>query len=243
MSPTPRDPSPSSTIGHPTLTRRAAITAGALWSAPAVVTVCAAPAFAASTRPRDYVALFDTQSANTNQNNTDASTWPHGLITDADPSKKTVRFTLGMQMMPYNNAVYQIPFDTYKNWTSGPITVNLTFDNTVYRLMDSQSTWRDQPDNGGSAWKWTSTSVSGTQTTLTFTHDEIAMNGNTLGMPTQTGAFSVLFTLLKNPGVQKPPAIQPAGGRTVTNSMSISVSSQLPTARTNYVQEDSSQLF
>lgn len=217
------------------------------WTAPAVVVAGTAPALAASpppVQPGEYVTLFDTQAANTNQNNTNATTWPHGLLSDSNPSLQQVKFQLGMQMMVFDQSLYNVvPFDTYKNWTSGSITVQLTFDNTVYRLLDDQPAWPDVGDNGGTPWTWTNTSTSGTSTTLTFTHAEIAMNGNTLGMPTQTGAFEILFELLDNPGVQAPPAVQPANGRTVTNSMQVTLSSELQSYTVPYVQEDSVQLF
>ncbi|WP_271395351.1 hypothetical protein [Neomicrococcus lactis] len=216
---------------------------GATWAGATLMVVSPAPAMATSFIPGKYVTLFDTQAANTNQQDTNATTWPHGLLTDANPSLKQVKFQLGMQMMPFDESLYKVvPFDTYKNWTSGPITVQLTFDNTVYKLLNSQSTWNDLPDNGGTAWNWTNTSTSGTKTTLTFTHSQIAMNGNTLGIATQTGGFEILFELLKNPGVQAPPSYQPANGRTVTKSMQVSVSSSLTTSTIPYIQENSTQI-
>lgn len=222
--------------------RRKVVTAIA-WTAPAIVVAGAAPAFAASYSPGQFVTLFDTQGANTNQNNTNATTWPHGLLSDSDPSLQQVKFQLGMQMMVFDQSMYNVvPFNTYKNWTSGPITVQLKFDNTVYQLLDAQATWVDPGDSGGTPWTWTHTSTSGTSTTLTFTHAQIAYNGNTLGIPTQTGMFEVKFKLLRNPGVQTAPPTQPANGRTVTNSMQVTLSSGLQSYTVPYVQEDSSQL-
>lgn len=226
---------------HPA--RRTVLAAGAAWSAATIVAASPAPAFAASSTPRpgDYMALIDTQAVDTNQKDTNATTWPHGLISDDGDDR--VKFQLGMQMMLYDESLYNtVQFDTYKNWTSGPITVQLTFDNTVYELLADQATWLDEADNGGAAWEWTATTTQGAWTTLTFTHDSIAYNGNTLGMPTQTGGFVIPFTLLKNPGAQTPPSNQPAGGRTVTDSMRISVNSDLQRAETLYVQEDSTQI-
>lgn len=225
--------------------RRKVVTAIA-WTAPAIVAARTAPAFAASSphSPGQFVTLFDTQGANTNQNNTNATTWPHGLLNDFNPSEQLLRFQLGMQMMVFDQSMYNVvPFDTYKNWTSGPITVQLKFDNTVYKLQDAQATWVDVGDNGGTPWTWTNTSTSGTWTTLTFTHAQIAYNGNTLGIPTQTGMFELKFKTLRNPGVQTAPPDQPAGGRTVTNTMQVTVSSALQSYTVPYVQENSVQLF
>ncbi|APF40847.1 hypothetical protein [Neomicrococcus aestuarii] len=241
-----QSPAQPLTISRPTVGRRPMIGAGLAWTAATILAAGPAPAFAASSTnlAGQYVTLADTQSANTDQGDTNATTWPHGLITDENPELKQVKFQLGMQMMIFNEAMYkEVGFDTYKNWVSGPITVRLTFDNTVYKLLDNQSTWIDLPDNGGSAWTWTSTSTIGTWTTLTFTHSQIAYNGNTLGVATQTGVFEILFELLRNPGVQQPPTIQPANGRTVTNSMQINVSSSLQDVTIPYVQENSSQLY
>lgn len=234
MPATPPAPSPS---------RRDVVRAAA-WATPAVLVAGAAPAFAASLNPGAYVTLIDTQAANTNQNNTNATTWPHGLLNDFNPSEMQLRFQLGMQMMVFDQSMYNVvPFDTYKNWTSGPITVQLKFDNTVYKLQSDPATWVDLGDNGGTPWTWTNTSTSGTSTTLTFTHAQIAYNGNTLGIPTQTGMFEVKFKLERNPGVQTAPPAQPAGGRTVTNSMQVTLSSGLQSYTVPYVQEDSVQLF
>ena len=230
-------------MSTPQMSRRTMVKATA-WTTPAIFVAQAAPAFAASSSAAKYMTLIDTEGAATNQNDTNTSTWPHGVIADNDPSQQKVKFKLGMQMMIYDQAMYNtVTYDTYKNWTSGPITLKLTFDNTVYQLLDSQATWTDSADNGGTAWRWTSTATSGTSTTLTFTHDQIAFNGNTLGIPTQTGAFEVLFKLLRNPGVQPAPTNQPANGRTVTSSMQVSISSSLLSTSIPYVQEDSSQLF
>lgn len=230
------------------VSRRQVVALGA-WSVPAVLATGALPAFAAASPGANpavgYMALIDTQGANTIQENTDGSTWPHGVLSDDNPSLKTVKFQLGMQMGMYNGAMYDdYTYEEYKNWVSGPITVQLTFDRTVYSLISNQATWTDAPDNGGTAWIWSSTSTVADWTTLTFTHAQIAANGNTLGIPTQTGEFTLFFDLLKNPGVQDAPEEQPAEGRTVTNSMKVQVDSGLISGvQIPYVQEDSSQLF
>lgn len=215
------------------------------WAVPALVLAAPAPAFAASMlKFGDYVALQDTQGTITIKEGTNGDTWPHGLLTQGN-SDDTFVFQLGMQLDIWNGVIYNtVPNDTYKNWFSGPITVTIDI-NTTYLLLETSFTnWTDAADNGGAPWVYAGQSTVGTWTSLTFTHPQIAMSGNTLGIPTQTGAFE--FVVKKTPDftellVQPTKTLDPpqgTEGRSATTAMRITVSSGLGTDYKSYVQEN-----
>lgn len=233
--------SPSQRLAATPIHRRRLIAAAA-WSAPTVLVVNHVPAFATSVRPGDYAALFDTQGASTNQNDTNGSTWPHGILNWQDSSTRRARFQLGMQMMLFSTPAYDVaPNDVYKNWTSGPITVQVKVNTEMFTILTDFDTWEDEPDNNSPAWAFAGQTSDGQWTTLTFTHPEIAYNGNTLGMPTQTGGFEFYLEPKELPlpkvGL---PAVQPGNGRQGTPDIHVTVSSGLQQgAEIPYVQVDS----
>lgn len=125
------------------------------------------------------------------------------------------------------------PRKTLNSWVSGPITVEVAFDTSYFKLVTDFSRWTDAPDVG-SAWTYRTAATAGNLTTLTFTHDEIAMSGNTM-----TGAFEFFLEVLKPVPVKAAPPPQTANGRTVTEMMQVTVTSSLGAVHRDYIQEDS----